>query len=350
MTTSQRVFAAVLASLLTLPVFPPQPVAGQDAQSSAVPEPELLRRLANLGDSLSKAGQFSGVILLARSGSPIFQRAYGLADRARSLPNNTETAFDLGSINKVFTQIAIQQLVGAGKLELDSTLSRYWPDYPNPDVAGRVTIRQLLQHKSGIGGDIFGDPASGNRHDIRGLKDFLPLFVGEPLQFEPGSQTAYSNAGYIVLGLLIERISGQNYYDYVREHIFQPAGMTRTASFAPDSLPANTAIGYTQRAADGSSASTLRPNTTQLPGRGSSAGGGYSTAGDLLKFLNALRARRIENGLPAGLGIAGGAPGINATVDGDLPGGYDLIVLANLDPPAAQRVARTVRPWLGGRD
>jgi hypothetical protein len=87
-----------------------------------------------------------------------------------------------------------------------------------------------------------------------------------------------------------------------------------------------------------------------LPGRGSSAGGGYSTAHDLLRLLNALRAGKIPSGPPAGVGIAGGAPGLNAAVEGDLPGGYDVIVLTNLDPPAAEKVARIVRGWLGARD
>jgi D-alanyl-D-alanine carboxypeptidase len=301
-------------------------------------------------DSLAKIGEFSGVALLAKNGVSVFQRAYGIADRERRVANNPETAFNLGSINKVFTQIAILQLRAAGKLDLDSTLAKYWPEYPNKDVARRVTIRQLMRHTSGIGGNVFDAPAGGKRNDIRVLKDFLPLFVNQPLQFEPGSRNAYSNAGYVVLGLLVERLSGSDYYTYVREHIFQPARMTRTGSFSVDSLPPNTAIGYTRGDEDAPLSTPLRPNSGDLPGRGSSAGGGYSTAQDLLRFVQALRERRIPNGVPAGLGIAGGSGGINAIVEGDLPGGYDLIVLANLDPPAAERVARMTREWLGVRD
>jgi CubicO group peptidase (beta-lactamase class C family) len=250
-------------------------------------------------------------------------------------PNNVETAFNLGSINKFFTEIAIRQLASRGKLDLDSTLARYWPDYPNPPVR-RVTIRQLLEHRSGIGGNIFAAPAGGKRSDIRKLADFLPLFVNEPMQFEPGSQQRYSNAGFVVLGLLIERLSGESYYDYVRHHIYDIAGMTRTAHWAVDSLPTNTAIGYT---ANGR-------NSDLLPGRGSSAGGGYSTAHDLLRLLNALRDNKIPGGQGLGFGIAGGAPGINAVVESALPGGYDVIVLANLDPPAAERMGKALRERL----
>lgn len=163
-------------------------------------------------------------------------------------------------------------------------------------VLGRCDFGEVWRHTSGIGGNIFDPPAGGKRNDIRSLGDYLPLFVNEPLQFEPGTKNAYSNAGYVVLGLLIERLSGEAYYTYVRTHIFEPAGMTRTGSFAVDSLPPNTAIGYTRGDEDAPLSIPLRPNTL------------------------------------------------------DLPGGYGLIVLANLDPPAAERVARMIRDWLGVKD
>jgi CubicO group peptidase (beta-lactamase class C family) len=346
-----RLRLLVPMSLLGGSIAAQQPPAGPGgARPSPIPQAELVRRLTTSVDSLARAGLFSGVAVLAKNGVPVFQHAYGMADRERGIPNNLETAFNLGSINKVFTQIAILQLQAAGKLDLDSTLAAYWPDYPNKEVARKITIRQLMQHTSGIGGNIFAPPAGGKRNDIRSLKDFLPLFVNEPLQFEPGTSNAYSNAGYLVLGLLIERLSGQDYYTYVRQHILEPAGMASTGSFFVDSLPSNTAIGYTRGDQNAPPSAPVHPNTQQLPGRGSSAGGGYSTAQDLLKFLQALREHRIPNGLPAGLGIAGGSGGINAVVEGDLPGGYDLVVLTNLDPPAAMRVARMTREWLGVRD
>ena len=326
--------------------------AGLQAQQrpSPIPEAELVRRLGATLDSLTAAGQFSGVVVLAREGRPVFQHAYGFADREAGRRNNVETAFNLGSINKVFTETAIRQLAAAGKLDLDSTLAKYWPDYPNADVARRVTIRQILEHRSGIGGNIFAAPAGGQRHDVRHNRDYLQLFVDEPLMFEPGSQQRYSNAGYVVLGMLVERLSGEDYYDYVRRHVYAPAGMTRTAAYAVDSLPPNTALGYTTRAPDSREPVAAHLNTETLPGRGSSAGGGYSTAGDLVRFLQALREGKVPGGPPAGIGVAGGAPGINAMVEGDLPGGYDLVVMANLDPPAAERIGRTVRGWLGATD
>ena len=338
-------------ALLGSSIAAQQPSGGAEpVRQSPISQADLVQRMGTSLDSLAKSGQFSGVVLLAKNGVPVFQHAYGMSDRERRVANNLETAFNLGSINKVFTQIAILQLRAAGKLDLDSTLATYWPDYPNKEVARRITIRQVMRHSSGIGGNIFDPPADGKRNDIRTLADYLPLFVNQPLQFDPGTRNAYSNAGYVVLGLLIERLSGNDYYTYVREHIFKPAGMTHTGSFFVDSLPLNTAIGYTRGDEDAPLSTPLRSNRPDLPGRGSSAGGGYSTAQDLLRFVQALREQRIPSGLPAGLGIAGGSGGINAIVEGDLPGGYDLVVLANLDPPSAERVARMTRGWLGVRD
>ena len=287
--------------------------------------------------------KFSGVVLVAQSGALQFERAYGMADREAGRANDLETSFNLGSINKLFTGIAIRQLAAAGKLNIDSSLARAWPDYPNQDVARRVTVRQILEHRAGIQGDIFAAPPGKTRHDVVTLQDYFELFKDQPLQFEPGSRQQYSNAGYIVLGLLIEKLSGENYYEYVRRHIYEPAGMTQTGSWRIDRWPANTAIGYTRGGAEGAA---LSRNTDFLPGKGSSAGGGYSTAHDLLRLLNALREGKIPAGPPPGVGIAGGAPGLNAAVEGDLRGGYDVIVLANLDPPAAERVTQLIRKAL----
>jgi len=341
---------AHLAALAALALGLAATAAGaQEPRPSPIPEAELVSRLSASLDSLSALDRFSGVVVLAQGDRRVFARAYGMADREARRPNDVETGFNIGSINKVFAQVAIRQLEAAGRLSPDSPLIRYWPDYPNPDVARQVTIRQLLGHTSGVGGDIFAAPPGGTRHDLRHNRDFVPLFAREPLQFAPGSRQQYSNAGYVLLGEVIARVSGEDYYDYVRRHITEPAGMARTAHFAVDSLPPNTAIGYTRGGPEAPADAPPRRNTDLLPGRGSSAGGGYSTARDLLAFLAASRAGRIQAApVPrAGMGFFGGAPGLNAGLLGGLPGGYDLVVLANLDPTAAMDVARLVRGWLG---
>jgi len=335
------------AAAAAIALLAPSTLAAQAVPPPAAPalsEAALIARLTITIDSLAGRDEFSGVVLLARAGTPVFQKAVGFADREARRPNTVETAFNLGSINKVFTATAIRQLAAQGKLSLDSTVGKYWPDYPNADVARQVTIRQLLEHRGGLGGNIFGAPPGGTRRDLKSLRDFLPLFVAEPLQFAPGTQQAYSNAGYLLLGLLVERLSGETYYDYVRNHIYNPAGLNHTAHFRSDSLPAYAALGYTREGG------SVARNTDLLPGIGSSAGGGYATPQDLARFVQALREQRVPGGPPTGLGAAGGAPGVNAVLEGDLPGGYDLVVMANLDPPAAERVSRMVRGWLGVKD
>lgn len=319
-------------------------LSAQAPDRPVLPEADLIRLVGNSLDSLAHLGEFSGVVAIQRGDRLVFHRAYGLRQRERGAMNDSATAFNIGSINKVFTATAIRQLAADGRLALDSTIATYWPDYPNPGVARRVTIRQLLSHTSGIGGDIFTTPPGSTRRALRHNRDFVQLVASRSLEFEPGSRQRYSNAGYVVLGGIIERVSRMDYYDYVRKHVYGPAGMARTGHWMSDALPPNTAIGYV------GPGGSRGPNTGSLPGRGSAAGGGYSTARDLLAFVRALRDKRIPGGPPAGLGVAGGAPGLNAALEGALPGGYDVVVLANLDPPAAERVARIIRGLLGSPD
>ena len=333
---------------LTVHADPP-PAAPQGNAAPVMARVTLVRRLGALVDSLARAGQFSGVVSLSQRGTAVFERAYGEADRVVHTPNTLETAFNLGSINKLFTTIAVRQLAASGKLALDSTLARAWPDYPNRDVASRVTIRQILQHSSGIAGNIFEIPGL-SAAQIRHNRQVLAAISNTPLTFTPGAREQYSNAGYVVLGGLIERVSGEDYYAYVQRHIFAPAGMLRTGHFANDSLPPQTAIGYTRGGPGASSTAALTGNGGILPGRGTAAGGGYTTIGDLKRFLGALRKGTIADGPPSGIGIAGGSPGVNAVLEGEMPGEYDLIVLSNFDPPSAERIAQRVREWLGVRD
>jgi len=319
-----------------------------DAQAPApLSQDQLVAKLAATLDSLTAAGEFSGAVAVDRAGKRVFAGAYGVADQATKRPNTLQTEFNIGSINKVFTAIAIRQLAAAGKLDLDSSLGHYWPEYPNP-TARRATIRQLLDHQAGLGGSIFEAPPGGARHDVAHNRDYLQLFVNQPQAFEPGTSRRYCNPCYVVLGILVERLSGEDYYEYVQRHIYAPAGMTHTRAYMVDSLPANAAIGYTRGEDENAPPDApLGPNTAMLPGRGSAAGGGYSTVGDLLLFLDALRAGKIPSGPAPGIGIAGGAPGLNAALEGELPGKYDIAVASNLDPPAAERIVRLVRQWLG---
>jgi len=304
---------------------------------------------ASLDDATQKDA-FSGVVLVARNGKSIFDKAYGFADRDKKSPNNVDTKFNLGSMNKIFTRICIDQLVAAGKLAYTDKLGKWLPDYPNADARDKVTIAQLLTMRSGIG-DFFGEKYQATpKSTLRRLADYLPLFADQPLLFEPGTSNRYSNGGYVVLGLIIEKASGQDYYKYVKEHIFDVAGMKDTESYFTDQKVANRAEGYTTEEAP---VGTRRNNEFSRPWRGSSAGGGYSTAGDLLKFTQALASGKLvtlspDTGKPTvgGMGIAGGAPGINAALEFEPKSGNTIIVLSNFDPPAAVAEAMQVRNWM----
>jgi len=305
-------------------------------------EEGLKRELAAYLDEASKRDEFSGVVLVARHGTAIFQQAYGDADKQTKAPNRIDTKFNLGSINKVFTRICIEQLVAAGKVSMDDTIGKFLPGYPNQEAAQKVTVRQLVNMTSGIG-DFFGDRYTTTpKENLRTLTDYLPLFADKPLLFAPGTQERYSNGGYVVLGLIIEKVSGESYYDYVKKNLFEPADMADTDYYLIDQKVANRAEGYTRA---GSAAGVWANNRDSRPARGSSAGGGYSTAPDLLRFTSALASGKIRSSVP-GLGIAGGAPGTNAALEFNPKQDYAIVVLSNYDPPSAERIARQIREWM----
>lgn len=185
----------IACALLSFPVaLPAQQPSGGPPRAPLITQAELVQRLSGTMDSLAKRGAFSGVVLVAKNGAPVWERAYGMAVHARKLPNTVETAFNLGSINKLFTQVAIRQLTLAGKVNPDSTISVYWPDYPNQAIAKSVTIRQLLGHRAGLGGHIFGTLPGRPRSSIRHNRDYLALFVNEAPAFAPGTRQQYCNA------------------------------------------------------------------------------------------------------------------------------------------------------------
>jgi len=321
----------------------------EDPANIVVPEPkadekELAAAVRALLEGQTKADEFSGVVLIAKDSRILFHEAYGNADREKKVPNRKDTKFNLGSINKSFTRVAIHQLARQGKLSLDDPIKKFLPDYPNAQAAEKVTIRHLLNMTSGIG-DFFGSRYDAMPKDkIRTLQDYLPLFSDLPLEFEPGTNNRYSNGGYVVLGVIIEKVSGVDYYTYVRENIFKPCGLLNTDSFARDADVPNLARGYTL---EGVAEGGRVLNHSTLPGRGSSAGGGYSTAEDMLKYVLALKDKKLY--LPDaanGLGIAGGAPGINSAVEWDPRSGTIVIVLTNFDPPTAGQAARRIVGWL----
>ncbi|MBK8147831.1 MAG: beta-lactamase family protein [Acidobacteria bacterium] len=327
------------------------------SNSRAPSAAEFPAALARYLDDLVADDRFSGVVLVAKGPGPIFRKAFGLADQETKRANDIETKFNLGSINKVFTQIAIGQLLEQKKISIDDKLGKFLPDYPNSEAREKVTIRHLLTMTSGIG-DMFGSKfESTPKKKLRSIKDFIPLFADQALAFEPGTRNQYSNGGYVLLGAIIEKISGISYYEYVRKNIFEPVGMNNTDSFESDRKTPNMAEGYTTLGVADGAARKRRNNLDTRPARGSSAGGGYSTADDLLKFSLALQSGKLRlpntsgddpraPGKFGGFGFAGGSPGVNGMIEIIAEGGYTVIVLSNYDPPSAENIGDQIKSWL----
>ena len=217
---------------------------------------------ALLGEQAA-ADRFSGAVLVTRHGEVLFSDAVGLADRDGAIPNTLQTRFRIGSMNKMITAVAILQLVEAGKIELTAPVGDYLTDYPNSDVATTVTIHHLLTHTGGTG-DIFGPTFDAHRDELRTHHDYVDLYGARGPEFEPGTRWAYSNYGFVLLGAVIEAVTGQTYYDYVDDHIYQPAGMTATGSLPESEAVPDRSIGYTKQPG----ASEWEPNTDTLPYRG----------------------------------------------------------------------------------
>jgi CubicO group peptidase (beta-lactamase class C family) len=301
-------------------------------------------------------------VLVAKHGVPIFAKAYGYADRDRKIPNTLDTRFRIGSMNKMFTAVATLQLVQAGRLALRDPLSRILPAYPNQTLASKVTLHHLLTHTGGTG-DMFGPEFMAHRLEVRTLQDYVNLYGQRDLKFEPGSTWEYSNYGFLLLGVVIEQVTGQSYFDEVSAQVFKPAGMTATSSPVEDRDEPGRAIAYTRR----DSGSPWASAADTLPYRATSAGGGDSTVTDLLRFANALQANKLLDAEHTALlttakaatpdhqsyaygfqdttalgvrcvGHSGGSGGQNGRLY-ICDSGYTIAVLANLDPPAADRLA-----------
>ena len=336
----------IVRGLMGHPIPPPEGSAGPAANDA-----ELARKVEEHIAGMRGPDAYSGAILIVHHGKVVLDKAWGEADEAKKIPNSTDTQFCIGSMNKMFTAVAVLQLVGQGKLALDKPIAAYWPDYPNRDLAARVTIRELLSHTGGTG-DIFTPEYEAHRQETRTLADYVKLFGARPVRFEPGTRMEYSNYGFILLGRLIEIASGEPYDSYIRNHIFLPAGMQRTDSRPEIEHMPGRAIGYSR------GASGLEANTAGLPWSGTSAGGGYSTVHDLFLFAQALESGKLlkpellkeatsgdlvhpDYGygfyvLPnGGYGHGGGQTGINGEMHILPRSGYVLVALANRDPRMA---------------
>jgi CubicO group peptidase (beta-lactamase class C family) len=260
---------------------------------------EFLRETRKFMRKLAAADAFSGTLLIAKDSKPIFKTVYGLASKAYKVPNRLDTKFSIASVGKMFTAVAIAQLAEQGKLSFTDTVGKHLPNYPNKEVAQKVTIHHLLTHSSGLG-DTYSAKYICRKGILKQVKDWLPLFVDDPkpLAFEPGTRWQYSNQGFILLGAIIEKVSGENFFQYVHKHIFQPAGMVNTDYYEGDRDTPNMAMGYTNFEDLGEDTYQFhleeRRNVSLYNGaRGGPTGGAASTLDDLLRFSLALRGGKL---------------------------------------------------------
>lgn len=323
--------------------------------------PALIEAIDARAASRAARDQFSGAILVAQGGRVLFEKAYGLADRERRRPNSLDTQFRFGSMGKMFTAVAIMQLVERGKVDLQAPIGRYLANYPNRDVATKVTVAHLLSHTGGTG-NIFGPDFDRNKASLRSTRDYVDLYGARAPEFAPATRQSYSNYGFILLGRIVEEVSGLGYDDYIGRNILTPLGMASTGNRPESEVLPHRAVSYT------GSGAQLKSAEDTLPLNGTAAGGGYATVGDFNRFVQGLVSHRLlraetlqklidggvktADGQFAGfdfgetvpgagrfIGHGGGAPGMSGQLQHFLDSGVTVIVLANRDPPTAESIA-----------
>jgi CubicO group peptidase (beta-lactamase class C family) len=306
---------------------------------------------------------FSGTALVAFEDDVLLAQACGEASKRFHVENNIDTRFNLGSMNKMFTATAVAQLVEKGLLSYDDPISKYVDETWLPrEITDQVTVHHLLSHTSGIG-DYFTDEFwESSRLKWREIDAFKELAQGQELEFTPGERFRYSNLGMLLAGVVIEGASGASYFDYIRENIYEPAGMNGSGSFEIDEPVPNLAIGYLP---DPESEYGYRNNNLLHVAKGGPAGGGYSTVGDLHRFARALVTGKLVSeealevmwtdksdvGYGYGFGISEGAAGLVVGHSGGFPGingelaiyvdaGYVVAVLGNYSGTASPLCGR----------
>jgi len=321
-------------------------VAAQNAAANPPSNPTVVQ-LERCFDEQAAKVPFSG-IAAAANGDARFEHASGFVDETGSRGANADVPFRLASVQKVLTAIAIGQLVDQGKIALDAPVSRYLDGLP-ADL-GAATIDQLLHHQSGAASFtmITPDFVEGFRA-AKSARDLVSLVAAQPLAFPPGSRTEYSNGGYLLLGGVIEAVSGQTYGDYLQAGIFGPLHMAHSAFAAP----ADTATRYS-RVSPGGMIDKPRPISGNKHAAPTAAGDGVSTAADLLTLGRALVGNQLLSNAvkerifqrragPWRIGQSGGAPGTNTDFAVFPDTGWVVVVLSNFDPPGGELMGEVLR-------
>jgi CubicO group peptidase (beta-lactamase class C family) len=347
-----------------LGINPARPPKG--LEEPPLTQDEFLSQVKEFMARLIAKDLFSGALLVAKGDKGLLTQVAGEASKAFHVPNNIDTKFNLGSMNKMFTSTAVMQLIEKGKLSLDDPIAKFIDESWLPkDVTSRITIRHLLTHSSGLGSYFNETYMKSSRALFRKLDDYKPLIKDDRPAFEPGTKFQYSNTGMFLLGVVIEKVTGEDYFSYIRKAIYEPAGMTNTDSYEMDYPVENLAIGYSP---DPKSPYGWQNNLYKHVIKGGPAGGGFSTVRDLHKFALALLGGKyvsqdslkamwtdslganygfgfsVSEG-PEGkvVGHSGGFDGINSDLSIYLRSGYIVAVMSNIDngaSPAARKIGR----------
>jgi CubicO group peptidase (beta-lactamase class C family) len=268
------------------------PPPGEPIKRKPVSDEAASAELDGLLKKLAKENIFSGNVLVAKKGKIVFHKAYGKASKEYGYPNKLTTKFILGSINKMFTATGILQLIEQNIISLEDPVSKLLPGVLADSIARKINIKHLLTHTSGLGDFLFTPEMSQKSKDnFRTIADYLPTLANDTLFFEPGTQWRYSNAGFLVLGAILEKVSGLPYEEYMKKNIYQPAGMVST--FFPELDNVNQGLAETYEK-DYLTGNPVFHNTRYIQViKGTPAGGGFSTCTDLLHFLQSLAAGKL---------------------------------------------------------
>lgn len=284
-------------------------------------------KLDKIINEYNALGLFSGNVLVAKDGNVISEKQYGFADWEKKIPVTPETLFRIGSLNKMFTHTLIKQLEQENKLKLDDPLSRYLDIYPG-ETGDKITIKMLIEMKAGLGDYLNNPEFNQNRARFKTVNDFLEIIKNEPLLFEPGTQQEYSNSGYVVLGGIIEKVTGKSYTENLKERLLLPLGLENTHYLILGETVPNMAAG-TRITFSGEKVNS--PFMEQP----SPAGGMFSNARDLLKLDKYLR----QTGYLSQAIRAGGTPVWNS-VFAQMKDGYTVIINSNFGQVADEIIMR----------
>jgi CubicO group peptidase (beta-lactamase class C family) len=261
-----------------------------DWPKGPVSHDELGKKIHAVLDKLVSTSDFSGCVTVFDGGETVFDECRGLAGRSFNVPVDRQTKFHIASVGKMFTAVAIAQLVEAGKLSWNDTLAKLVPEYPDQATAKKITVWELLHHTSGLGDFLVPEYFEHSARFVNPV-DYLGLIARQPKVGEPDKALSYSNAGYILLGRIIENVSGESYFDYIQHYVFEPARMASSGFDSEDEVVPGLAVGYYHD--DGVFSRTWKANWMLGIYKGGPAGGGYSTNADLLRFASALKGGKL---------------------------------------------------------